>query len=156
MTNLINSFNRRLNNKVLWTAILIVTLFGVADTAYLTFDHYFGEGVKCLITQGCEIVLTSQYSKIVGVPLALIGLLFYAGMFIIVNLIDIYQNKYLLKLLVAGGVVGFASSLVFLYLQLFVLKALCFYCLLSFGSSTTLLMLGVILYMKNSNQNVIQ
>lgn len=124
--------------------LVLVILVGIADTAYLTINHYSGGDIKCIITEGCEVVLTSQYSKIFSIPLAVLGLAFYTGMFVIANLYDIYKEKYVLKLVTAGGAVGFVMSLMFLYLQLFVLKAFCFYCLTSLVSSTTIFVLAII------------
>ena len=145
-------FKIRLSNKILTRIMAIVALIGVADTVYLTTNYYFGNEIQCLITKGCEVVLTSQYSKIFSIPLMLLGLIFYVGIFILVNTLDIYQDsRYVLKALVVGVTIGFAASLVFLYIQLFILKALCFYCLISLVSSTTLFILVAVL-LKNRNK----
>ena len=144
MMNLNQLLNRRWETKTILRVMAIVTLIGVADTAYLASNYYFGGEVKCLITEGCEVVLTSPYSKILSVPLAIFGLIFYAGMFAVINALDIYQEKYMLKALIAGGIIGFSASLVFLYIQLFVLDALCFYCLISLATSTVLFILAIL------------
>ena len=77
--------NNRLSNKALLRLIVIFTLIGFVDTAYLTADHYFGTGVKCVLLEGCDVVLLSQYSKIFEIPLAAIGFAFYVGVFILIN-----------------------------------------------------------------------
>ena len=131
-------FNRVLDSKILLRIIAVASLIGFADTVYLTANHYMGTGVQCLLFEGCEIVLTSWYSEIFGIPLVILGVMFYGGIFLVVNIYDIYQNNLFLYLLKLGGIAGFVASLVFLFIQLFILEALCFYCLISFGSSTVI------------------
>lgn len=152
MMSLNQLLNRRWETKIILRVMAIITLIGVADTAYLTANYYFGGEVKCLITEGCEVVLTSPYSKILSIPLAVFGLIFYAGMFIVINALDIYREKYILKVMIVGGIIGFLASLVFLYIQLFILKALCFYCLVSLATSTVLFILAI-LSLKSWNKN---
>ena len=147
-----NLLNNHWNSRLILRIIAVVALIGIIDTAYLTANYYFGSETKCLITEGCEIVLTSQYSKILGIPLSVLGLVFYAGIFILVSMVDIYNSELILKFLIAGGVIGFGMSLVFLYIQLFLLEALCFYCLISFSSSTVVFASGVVLYIKGLNK----
>ena len=142
--------NNRLSNKALLRLIVIFTLIGFADTAYLTADHYFGTGVKCVLLEGCDVVLLSQYSKIFEIPLAAIGFAFYVGVFILINLFDIYRNNLLLKLLVLAGASGFIVSLILLYVQIFIIGALCVYCLVSVASSTAIFITAIFLN-KNSN-----
>lgn len=148
--NLGNLLKNQLNSKVLLRIMAIAVLVGVVDTVYLTANYYLGSEVKCLVIEGCEVVLTSQYSRILGVPLAFFGLLFYSVMFILINAADIYRYRKLSWLMLAGGTVGFGASLVFLYLQVFVLDTLCFYCLTSLASSTVLFV-SAIMYMKLEN-----
>src|SRR5438445_3065847 len=61
-------------------AMIVLTVIGVGVAAYLTYIHY--AGIKPLCGRnggGCEIVQTSQYSKLAGVPVALIGLIGYVA-----------------------------------------------------------------------------
>jgi uncharacterized membrane protein len=143
MMNLKNLLNKQSGNKMLLRAMAVIALIGVADTVYLTANRYFGAEVKCLLTEGCEIVLSSKYSEWLGLPLAVWGLLFYAAFFILINLFDIYEERFLVRILVIFAILGFISSLVLLYVQLFLIKAVCFYCLISLISSTTLYILAI-------------
>ena len=140
--------NNRLSSKVLLRAITIISLVGFADTVYLTANHYLGTGIKCLLLEGCEIVLASPYSQVLGIPMAVIGLVFYVGIFILASMAEIYQNNLLVKFLVLGGTLGFAASLVFLYIQIFIIGALCVYCLVS-ATSSTIIFIATILLNKN-------
>lgn len=56
---------------------------GLADSAYLTFEHYSGSTTLACSDSGavnCAKVTTSQWSTIAGIPVALLGLLFFVGM----------------------------------------------------------------------------
>ena len=56
--------------------MLAVALLGLAVAAYLTYVHY--QGISPAWTgQSCVKVQTSQWSKLQGVPVALIGLIGY-------------------------------------------------------------------------------
>ena len=144
-------FNRLLDNKIIGRIIMAVSLVGFADSVYLTVDHYFGIGVLCYLVHGCDVVLKSEYSQLFGVPLAIFGIIFYSCVFVIINLVDIYQKDKFVKLLYVIGIVGFIASIIFLYLQLFVIEALCFYCLVSLGSSTIIFILSILLYNRSTN-----
>ncbi|MDQ2746837.1 MAG: hypothetical protein M3T96_06225, partial [Acidobacteriota bacterium] len=60
-----------------------VALIGVADSIYLTYEHYTGGTVPCSIVAGCEQVLTSSYAAFAGVPLAIFGAAAYFAAFLL-------------------------------------------------------------------------
>lgn len=128
---------------------LIVALIGFADAAYLTIEHYSGVIPPCTVG-GCEEVLTSQYSTIFGVPVALMGVIDYliilVGTFIYIE----SKNQKVLRFSMAFTVFGFLSSLYFFYVQAFVLHAFCLYCLGSAAISTTLFALAIYSFSKYS------
>lgn len=133
------------DNKLFGRIILICSLIGITDTLYLTSDYLLGTGVKCVITKGCDVVLSSAYATLFGLPLALYGLLFYIFIFVVVTLVDIYGNALFFRILKAGASVGFLVSMLLLYVQIFVLKSLCIYCLTS-AISSTIIFISAILY----------
>ena len=65
--------------------VLVIAIIGFADAGYLTIEHYNNVIPPCSITHGCEQVLTSEFSTIVGIPVALLGMIYYfliaAGLF---------------------------------------------------------------------------
>ena len=146
-------------NKFLIRAIIGVSLIGVADTLYLILNSLYGDKVKCLLVGGCETVLTSKFSIFAGIPLSWWGLVFYVSVFLVINLFDIYSSRKWLKLLGLMSVAGFLVSVSLLYIQIFEIKALCFYCLTSFTTSTIIFILTLVLTQKykradNSNESV--
>ncbi len=104
--------------------IRVIALIGFADSIYLSAQHFLNRIPPCSVVEGCETVLTSEYAVISGVPLALLGVVFYLLMLAVPSR--------------ALATAGFMASLVLLYLQLFVIDAICLYCLVSLGTSTLL------------------
>ena len=132
--------------KTPWLPItmLVVSLLGFADATYLTVTHVTGTTVPCGITHGCDVVTTSVYSEILGVPVALLGALFYLAVF---GLLFVAIDKANAKLLLLAGrmtLAGFLFSLWFLFVQAFLLRAFCQWCIGSAISSTLLFIFGFI------------
>ena len=116
----------------------IVSLIGLADTVFVTINHYKGIIPPCALLNGCETVLTSKYSEVFGVPIALFGALFYSAVFLFsLAYLKTKNNKIIIVFLVLTAL-AFLMSLFFVYLQFFVIKAVCEYCLTSAAASTIL------------------
>lgn len=120
----------------------VFSFIGFLDALYLTVRHYQGLAVPCSVFEGCEIVTKSEYAIILGVPLALVGVLYYLGIFLLVVLYADQQKGSILRVIGHIAVLGFIASLWFLYLQLFVIKALCIYCVISGIMATLLFVVG--------------
>ncbi len=60
-------------------AIVALSLFGFSLVTYLTVTHFFGQKVALCDVQGsgCDLVLSSEYAKIFGIPLTIFGALGY-------------------------------------------------------------------------------
>jgi len=60
-------------------AISAISLFGFSLTTYLTVTHFLGQKVALcnLEGSGCDLVLSSSYAKIFGIPLTIFGALAY-------------------------------------------------------------------------------
>jgi len=125
-----------------WDAsVALVALAGMADAAYLTVEHLAGNSVRCMVVSGCDEVLQSSYATIAGgVPVAAVGALAYFAVFSLATLAAFGYDgaRRLLTPLVA---VMFLATLWFLYLQAFVIRAFCTYCLISAAVTTTLALL---------------
>lgn len=121
--------------------ILILAFFGLADSIYLTESKLSGTPLQCGVTalSGCNIVAQSEYSDIFGIPLSEFGILFYSVVFILVALELVMPNRLLRRAIQGISLVGVLSSLYFMFLQLFVINAICIYC--SISAVITLLIL---------------
>jgi len=59
--------------RTLRIILIVLTVAGLGVASYLTYVHYSGIKVLCTGHGSCAKVQTSQYSKLAGVPVALIG-----------------------------------------------------------------------------------
>lgn len=131
--------------------ILILSIIGIFDTTYLAIKRYTHDSINCSIFEGCDFVTTSSYSAIFGMPVAVLGIIFYASIFTLSILYLRSKSKGLITSLLGLSSVGFLMSIWFIYTQAFILNAFCLYCLASAGLSTTIFILSLILVLKLKN-----
>jgi len=120
-------------------AIALISFLGMIDTFYISIKHG-GPPVACHITKGCNDVLTSRFSTLVGVPISWFGLAFYLSVFSAAVLAFSGVAK-LIRLVFWPALAAFVTSLVLLGIQAFVLHAYCEYCLMSALFSTLIFVL---------------
>lgn len=152
--------------------VLIISLLGVLDASFLTYEHYSGVLPPCSnsIWIDCGKVLKSKYSMVGQVPLSVLGLTFYSSMvgLSIIRLVIETEKKETLKDLLwkmvekyarprawtlekmlfytqlLGTTTAAIMSTYLVYLQLGVIGAICLYCMFSAILSFTLF--GVTLF----------
>ncbi len=111
--------------RVLLAAVSVV---GLLISAYLTWVHLLGVSPICLAgSGGCEAVQSSRYAEILGIPVATLGLAGYVGLLSSALLRG--EIGVLFGLFVA--LVGTLFSLYLTWLELFVIYAICQYCVAS-------------------------
>lgn len=125
--------------------LLALALVGLGDTFYLSYFQYLNLIPSCAIA-GCDIVLTSVYSKFFGVPLAYIGLVYYVYMLGLAILLTIEPRSFALRLgaLMYTGIGLLYSLHAIFYVQMTLIGALCQYCIIS--AFLTLLLFAVALW----------
>jgi uncharacterized membrane protein len=117
-------------SALLYAGAALVSLVGLGDAIYLAVEHVAGRSVKCTIVSGCSEVLSSQYATVGGIPLALVGAIAYFAVFSLATLAAFgYRGAGILLTPLVG--LMFLTSLWLIYLQAFVIKAFCQFCLLS-------------------------
>ena len=114
-----------------WGVLAILALAGMGVAAYLTYTHYADKVVACGGFGKCETVQQSEYSTIAGVPVALLGGLAAAALLAIAlgrlsGLPLAVEWASLAALALTTASVAFAAYLT--YIELFVLEAICVYC----------------------------
>lgn len=135
--------------NTLLVVFLLVAFIGFADATYLTAKHYIGEIPPCSIVSGCETVLTSPYATIVwNIPVALMGAFYYFVLFMGGILYVDTKNSIIIKIAAYFTAVGFIISVILVCIQIFVIRALCLYCIVSAITSTVLFILGVVILKK--------
>ena len=114
-----------MSDRALRVATTIVAIAGVAVAGYLTWAHYASSAVVCVAGGGCETVQESDYTETAGVPVALLGLIAYT-----LILAAVAWDSPTARLGAATlALVGLLFSLYLLALQLFVIDAICSWCL---------------------------
>ena len=103
----------------------LVALAGLLVAGYLTWVHFDEGALVCVAGGGCETVQESEYGEIVGIPVAVLGLCAYA---ILLGLI-VWDTPTARLAAAMVAFVGLAFSLYLLALQLFVIDAVCAWCL---------------------------
>ena len=109
----------------------LLSLLGLFVAAYLYLYKIGRIGTLACGTGGCETVQASEWSRFHGVEVALIGVLGYAAL-LVVSLISLQPQlagrRWPAAILaaLAGGGVGFTAYLT--YLELFVIHAICQWC----------------------------
>jgi uncharacterized membrane protein len=124
----------------------LLTLAGIGVSGYLTWAHLANQSVVCGQSQGCDIVQQSVYSEIAGIPIALLGLLAYVTLFIL-TLLRSYSPESLegyIPLAIFGiSLIGVLYSAYLTYLELFVIYAICRWCVSSAVIITVIFLLSL-------------
>lgn len=121
-----------LSNQALVAKIAAVLgILGLADAVYLTINHYANLSTFCYLASRCDLVLTSSYATILGVPVALLGALYYAAVIGLSVWFILRPNDAAWRYLHWLIGFAFAFSLYLVYLQIFAIGSFCVYCMLS-------------------------
>jgi len=116
-----------------------VSLFGLAVAGYLSIEELSGRLPNCPAGGGgCATVALSDYSDLAGIPIPYIGLGGYA--LILASALLPGEPGRLAGAFLA--LVGFGFSLYLTYLELFVIDAICQYCVASAVTMAVLLVLA--------------
>ncbi len=140
---------RRTNVSGLTRAILVIALVGLLESIYLTYIHYHGiSALPCFGAHGgqssCALVQTSVYSKLAGIPVALLGLIGYVTI-----LATLFIRGELGRAAAFGvALTGFGFSAYLTYREIFTLKEICEWCVGSALMMTALTILTAIRYLR--------
>jgi uncharacterized membrane protein len=108
-------------------AALACCVLGLAIAGYLTYVHYARVAPVCEIAHGCEKVQTSRWASLAGVPVALLGLIGYAG--ILAALLAPGETA---PIAAAGqALIGAGFSAYLTYREVFTIEAICIWCVAS-------------------------
>lgn len=155
--------------KLLMSLLFIVlSVVGIADAAYLTYEKYTGATVACGGGFDCGTVLSSQWASLGPVPISVLGLLYYISIFVfsilhfleidlttitrrVVKTLKLSQLRPVCwtmpaEFILVLSTLGFLFSLALVFLMAFVIKAWCLFCLLSAATSTLLFINSYLYY----------
>lgn len=108
--------------------LVLATLAGTAIAGYLAAIRFLGEPPVCGPSRGCATVAASQYSEVLGIPVAFLGL----GVSLVLVACSVlwWRRAERQALLAAYLLLLFATLIVggLTYLELFVIEAICVWC----------------------------
>jgi uncharacterized membrane protein len=131
-----------MNRRLLLALVLGLSFLGIADSWYLYQSAVTHTALSCDLgagLDGCNVVAQSPYANLLGVPIALYGVGFFALAFALGAAIFAFPERALYKALYALSAFGASASFVFVLIQLFLIKAVCIYCIASAGVAFLLL-----------------
>jgi uncharacterized membrane protein len=137
-------------------AMALLSLAGFFIALYLHLYKIGKIGSLACGTGGCETVQLSSYSSFLGIGVALIGVIGYAVMFVTAMLL--LQPRFAgpswplrAMVLLSGGAVLFAGYLT--YVELFVIEAICRYCVVSAVLVTSIFLLSLFEFSRSRRES---
>lgn len=114
-----------MSDRNLRIAAILVTLAGIGVAGYLTWAHFADQSVICVQGGGCEKVQESSYSEIAGIPVAVLGLASYLTVLAL-----LVWDAPVARLSAATlAIVGVLFGAYLVVVQLFVIDAVCVWCM---------------------------
>jgi uncharacterized membrane protein len=129
-------------------AIALLALVGLFVALYLWLHALgFGGAIKCGASGGCETVQTSQWAVFLGLPVAFYGVVGYVALLVVAIMglrpaavADPKWSRWLAALASAG----FLFTVYLTYLELFVIHAICRWCVGSAVIMTAIWVVAVV------------
>lgn len=103
---------------------IVLAVAGIVDTGYLVYKHRQKKPLVCPINHDCNVVTESRWGNFLGIRNETLGLIFYISLLSLA-----WRGNYSLLFLITG--IGLLYSLFLVWLQVYVIKNYCFYCLIS-------------------------
>lgn len=113
--------------------LFTIAAIGIAEAAYLVKTRRSEIAPVCPIGQDCSTVLSSRYNHLFGVHNDILGFLFYiafagATALLVLEAVEVSSLLSAMKVMLAGATI---MSLFLVYLQAKVIRAWCFWCVMS-------------------------
>ena len=118
-----------MKNRRTW--ILILSLLGIAVSGYLTWIHYSGQPIYCGGSSSCELVNNSRFAFLGPIPVALLGLGAYVTILLLSLIPPREDRQWPAQLIFGVSLIGVIFQLYLSYIEVFVLHAICYWCVSS-------------------------
>jgi vitamin-K-epoxide reductase (warfarin-sensitive) len=122
------------DNRILFLAIAILAVAGIAVSA-VSLERHYAKSATTFCDLGekfnCDIVNRSEYSRVMGIPVAGIGIVGYG---VLLGLTTVWRSRAEtpVRLLIAA-LAGLGFALYLTYVEGYVLETWCILCLSSLG-----------------------
>ncbi len=125
--------------RLLLAASALLTVAGIGIATYLTVVHFADQPIVCSSIGDCELVNSSKYAKLAGVPVAVLGLASYVTMLLLIAGALLRRDAMLVAAVWGVALAAFGFSMYLTYIELYVLDAICVWCVGSASVVTVLL-----------------
>jgi uncharacterized membrane protein len=118
-------------NQWRWWLMFLLALVGAGISAYLSYAYLWEQAIICGESQGCDLVAQSVYSRMFGIPVAVFGLLTYVALMILLLIrrrVSENLEAYIPLAMFGIAIIGVLFSAYLTYLELFVILAVCKWC----------------------------
>ena len=139
-----------LNARVICWSAAALSVAGLGLATYLSVVYLSGADLSCGVSGGCGAVTTSEYSRFLGMPVALLGVGGYAAMLLgSLAALGLAPPPAILRWALAGiAIAGFAFSAYLTGTQAFLIGSYCVYCLTSASLMTAIMALTLVAAVK--------
>jgi uncharacterized membrane protein len=137
---------------------IITALIGLAVSAYLAEAKLANKDVLCFEGMGdCNIVNTSAYSMWRGIPVAVLGVIGYVVILALIFIMNRQKDQSSIIILAFFGVTTFGTlySLYLTYVELFIIHAVCPWCLTSAIAMFVLFIISILILGRSRIWNTI-
>lgn len=120
-------------DKKLYWATIIAALTGLAVSIYMAIYKITDNNAMCMGSGDCATVNASKYSEVYGIPLGVIGAIGFGAILLVLFLEKRHPlgKEYGNMLAMGMSFGGFIYSIYLTYLELYVIKAICPFCVAS-------------------------
>lgn len=128
-------------------ASTLLAAIGLGIGGYLIYVHYNIDALVCG-TGECEIVQTSEYSEVMGIPIAIFGTAMYAALLALAVYRLRAPGSMLPASMAALAITGAGTlySAWLTYLELYVIEAICQWCVASAIVTTLLFAIEIMIF----------
>jgi uncharacterized membrane protein len=129
-----------------WVAAVVLAVVGLLDALYLSYIKLASDTASCAVFGGCETVNNSRYAAFGGVPIAVLGAAGYA-LILVLLVLDrpgAAAPEAIRFALFGVTLAGTLYSVYLTYIEVFVLHAVCPFCVVSAVAMTGLFILSLV------------
>jgi uncharacterized membrane protein len=117
-----------------WWLMVVLALGGIGVAGYLSYAYVGNQSIVCGESQGCDLVAQSSYAWMFGLPIASFGFLAYIVLLVLLLVrrrVGENLEAYIPLAVFGISLVGVLFSAYLTYLELYVILAVCRWCVAS-------------------------
>src|SRR3989304_38300 len=148
--------------EMLGKILLVLAIAGIIVSAWLTWHHYgvnylSGAGDWCDVNAlfNCDVIAQSAHSQILGIPVAVIGLLWFSAVLAFPLFVKVLGQKKATLALMGWSILGTIGIGLFVYIEIFAIKVICLGCTLAHIIGLAILAVSLLMLRNSRPANVL-